>query len=68
MTLLAWPQLHVAVVVVAVVVEMGLAVVVVIRLGVNVYGVVVVGAAYFGQKKIIRYTLYYINTLITNLL
>ena len=51
MTLLARPQLHVAVVVVAVVVEMGLAVVVVIRLGVNVYGVVVVGAAYFGQKK-----------------
>ena len=54
MTLLAWPQLHVAVVVVAVVVVMGLAVVVVIGDGVDVDGVVVVGAAYFGQK-IIRY-------------
>ena len=46
-TLLAWPQLHVAVVVVAVVVVMGLAVVVVTGDGVDVDGVVVVGAAYF---------------------
>ena len=51
-TLLAWPQLHVAVVVVAVVVVMGLAVVVVIGDGVDVDGVVVVGASHCGQYKI----------------
>ena len=49
MTLLAWPQLHVAVVVVAVVVLMGLVVVVVIGDGVDVGGVVVVGAEYLGK-------------------
>ena len=50
MTLLAWPQLHVAVVVVAVVVVMGLVVVVVIGDGVDVDGVVVVGAEHFELK------------------
>ena len=49
-TLLAWPQLHVAVVVVAVVV-MGPAVVVVTGFGVDVDGVVVTGAEQFGQYK-----------------
>ena len=51
MTLLAWPQLHVAVVVVAVVVVMGLVVVVVIGDGVDVDGVVVTGAEQFGHYK-----------------
>merc|ERR1711884_301278 len=46
-TLLAWPQLHVAVVVVAVVVVMGPVVVVVIGDGVDVDGVVVTGAEQF---------------------
>ena len=49
-TLLAWPQLHVAVVVVAVVVVMVTAVVVVvIGDGVDVDGVVVVGAEQLGK-------------------
>ena len=48
-TLLAWPQLHVAVVVVAVVVVMGPAVVVVTGDGVDVDGVVVVGAEHLGK-------------------
>ena len=52
MTLLTWPQLHVASDVVAVVVVMGLAVVVVIGDGVDVDGVVVVGASHCGQYKI----------------
>ena len=46
-TLLAWPQLHVAVLVVAVVVMMGPVVVVVTGDGVDVDGVVVVGAEHF---------------------
>ena len=50
-TLLAWPQLHVAVVVVAVVVMMGPVVVVVIGDGVDVDGVVVTGAEQFGHYK-----------------
>ena len=51
-TLLAWPQLHVAVVVVAVVVVMVTAVlVVVIGDGVDVDGVVVTGAEQFGHYK-----------------
>ena len=50
-TRLAWPQLQVAVVVVAVVLVMGPAVVVVIGDGVDVYGVVVVGAEHCGQYK-----------------
>ena len=53
MTLLAWPQLHVAVVVVAVVVMIGRVVVVVIGDGVYVDGVVVTGAD--NIKDIIRY-------------
>ena len=53
MTLLAWPQLHVAVVVVAVVVVMVTAVVVVvIGDGVDVDGVVVVGAEHFRKYNI----------------
>ena len=48
-TLLAWPQLHVAVGVVAVGVVMGPAVVVVIGDGVDVDGVVVAGAIHFRQ-------------------
>ena len=51
MTLLTWPQLHVAVVVVAVVVMIGPVVVVVIGDGVDVDGVVVTGAEKFGQYK-----------------
>ena len=58
-TLLTWPQLHVAVLVVAVVVVlMGLVVVVVIGDGVDVDGVIVVGAAHFGQYK--RYKIKYL--------
>ena len=49
MTLLAWPQLHVAEVVVAVVVVMGPVVVVVTGDGVDVDGVVVVGAEHLGK-------------------
>ena len=49
MTLLTWPQLHVAVVVVVVVVLMGPAVVVVTGDGVDVGGVVVVGAEHLGK-------------------
>ena len=52
MTLLARPQLHVAVVVVAVVVMMGLSVVVVIGDGVDVDGIVAVGAERFGHQII----------------
>ena len=48
-TLLAWPQLHVAVLVVAVVVMMGPVVVVVTGDGVDVDGVVVVGAEHLGK-------------------
>ena len=68
MTLLTWPQLHVAVVVVAVVVLMGPAVVVVTGDGVDVDGVIVVGAAHFGQYK--RYKIKYLPhyPLTTNLL
>ena len=51
MTLLAWPQLHVAVVVVAVVMMIGPVVVVVMGDGVDVDGVVVTGAKQFGQYK-----------------
>ena len=49
MTLLAWPQLHVAVVVLAVVVVIGPVVVVVIGDGVDVDEVVVVGSEHFGK-------------------
>ena len=55
---MTWPQLHVAVVVVAVVVVMGPAVVVVTGDGVDVDGVIVVGAAHFGQYK--RYKIKYL--------
>ena len=48
-TLLTWPQLHVAEVVVAVVVVMGPVVVVVTGDGVDVDGVVVVGAEHLGK-------------------
>ena len=48
-TLLTWPQLHVAVVVVAVVVVTGPVVVVVTGDGVDVDGVVVVGAEHLGK-------------------
>ena len=48
-TLLTWPQLHVAVVVVAVVEVMGLVVVVVVGDGVDVDRVVVVGAEHLGK-------------------